>query len=294
MIAGLADYDTAALKTNRRFWLANAAMRGYTPAAGCLACYPTYPKLPPMYTVYDDIARDESPINAPIHLAVRANDLKAVRLLLERGDSPDARVLDTGEPTALHLAISLNLPDILRLLLQYGASTEARNYAYSPNSTPLTMAMSLGQVELMRLLLAHGADPNAPNDEGDHPLAVAIKLNAQPVLDTLLDAAPSLDLNAPDENGAPGLLRFIMSHKPEAVAFLLDLGADPNAVAPGSGNTPLHAAALCHQASLVELLLQYGANPCLANKRGELPQDVTTHPLCLSLLRAAAARCPHA
>jgi ankyrin repeat protein len=48
---------------------------------------------------------------------------------------------------------------------------------------------------------------------------------------------------------------------------LLLAGADPNVQDP-DGNTPLH---ISREKELTDLLLEYGANPNIRNKAGELP-----------------------
>ncbi len=243
----------------------------------------------PLTWHYDELSREQYPTYYPIHLAAEAGNLAAVQRMLERGDSPNASMDESGDTKPLHIAILTNRPDMVSLLLQHGADAEARNWVYEPNSTPLTMAMALGRTEIMRALLAGGADPNACNDKGEHPLCLAISLNNQEVLDTLLES-PDLHLDAPDDGGAPGMFGFIARREYEAAARLLELGADPNASAPGSGNTPLHAAARENLADLVQLLLLYGAHPLVRNKRGELPQELTQNETCLALLRAATEK----
>lgn len=56
--------------------------------------------------------------------------------------------------------------------------------------------------------------------------------------------------------------------RPEAVALLLELGADVNA-ANKDGGTALHAAAFLGRAEIVETLLEAGADQSLKNERGE-------------------------
>ena len=91
-------------------------------------------------------------------------------------------------------------------------------------STPLLFAARSGDVESARLLLAAGAAAN----------------------EALPDGATALTVAADSGHGAVG-------------ALLLEHGADPNAAA--IGYTPLHAAVLRGDYTLVKALLKHGANP---------------------------------
>ncbi len=240
---------------------------------------------------YDHVEFGEFPMEEPIHRATQAGDIGAVERMLLRGDSPNVSACDWWATKPLHIAILNNRADMVSLLLRHGADSESLYREYRPNSTPLTLAMELGLAGVVRALVLGGADPNAPNDEGNHPLSVAIGMKNEDVLSALLEA-PRINPDAPDEGGIPGLFRFLAAQEFEAAARLLELGADPNAAAPSSGNTPLHEAARRNLTSMVELLLLYGANPEARNLRGEPPCALTTHPHTLNLLRAASARHP--
>jgi ankyrin repeat protein len=106
-------------------------------------------------------------------------------------------------------------------------------------ATPLLFAARSGDVESAQLLLDAGADAN----------------DAQP------DGVSALVLAAHSGHGA-------------LAALLVEHGADPNALA--SGYTPLHAAILRSDTSLVKALLAHGANPNLRMTRGTpLRRDTT-------------------
>jgi ankyrin repeat protein len=127
--------------------------------------------------------------NAALHLAVAANNLQMVRLLLESGSPPDARNGNGRTPAVIAL-FGLHRwwrneeePEILDLLLNSGAEytilvaatvgDEARvreilraepslaNAADPCCRRPLSGAAAKGHTNMVRLLLDHGADPNA-------------------------------------------------------------------------------------------------------------------------------------
>src|SRR5215469_497346 len=127
--------------------------------------------------------------NGPLHLAVAADNLAMVRLLVERGSQLDAQNGNGRTPTVIALFglhrwwRNEDKPETLDLLLKSGgeykmliAATlgdEARvrdllrgdptlaNAADPCWRRPLSGAASKGHTAIVRVLLEHGADPNA-------------------------------------------------------------------------------------------------------------------------------------
>jgi hypothetical protein len=103
-------------------------------------------------------------------------------------------------------------------------------------------------VEIARELVTRGADLRARNRRGAQPLhAAAI--------------------------GAPGTANWNPTGQREVIEYLVDAGADPNAVAMG-GVTPLHRAVRNRCSAAVEALLRAGADPRSANDHGSTPSDL--------------------
>ncbi|MFD3399237.1 ankyrin repeat domain-containing protein [Kribbella sp. NPDC058693] len=114
--------------------------------------------------------------------------------------------------------------------------------------TALHAAAFAYDVDLARDLIARGADINARNRRGAQPLHAA----------TI---------------GAPGSTNWNPPAQQAVIAYLIEAGADPNAVALG-GVTPLHRAVRNRCSAAVDQLLRSGANPHLANNHGSTPADL--------------------
>lgn len=114
---------------------------------------------------------------------------------------------------------------------------------------PLVIASGKGDLEAMKLLLEHGADPNAIRYH-QHSTRQSIVISTS-------------------------LLSAVESGNVEAVRILLNHGADPNLRAQGrplrTDSRPLLQAIRCERndTEMVELLLDYGANPYDNGSRGK-------------------------
>jgi ankyrin repeat protein len=183
-----------------------------------------------------------------------------VKALIARG--ADVNASEPGhKQTALMWAASQRHPDVVQLLIEARADIRARSLTYAQTvvgeqtqragreelnytvlrggATPLLFTARVGDVESAKLLLRAGADPN----------------DSQP------DGVSALVLAAHSGNG-------------NVAAALLEHGADPNAF--GSGYSPLHAAILRSDPTLVKALLARGANPNLRMAKGTPMRRDTT------------------
>ncbi|HKC39856.1 MAG TPA: ankyrin repeat domain-containing protein [Gemmatimonadales bacterium] len=173
----------------------------------------------------------------PIHyvcytaLGARAGDLAAIALrLMSLGADPNTRF-----PWLHH--------NVRRPVL-WGASRHVR-------SLPLVAA-----------LLDAGADPN---DGVTLPLAASAGDIA--VLEALRARGANVD-QAWATDGATSLYAILnWSRTPDGVVWLLEHGADPNAVFAENGETPLHVVARAWDVPLAQAMLAHGAD--IARKRGD-------------------------
>src|SRR5437660_7178707 len=117
---------------------------------------------------------------------------------------------------------------------------EIAHYLYA-GDTALHMAAAAFRRPVAELLVAHGADCRARNRRGAEPLHYAADAN-----------------------------RWEPAAQAETIAYLLSVGADPNAL-DSSGVAPLHRAVRTRSLAAVRALLDGGANVRLKNKTGSTP-----------------------
>lgn len=112
----------------------------------------------------------------------------------------------------------------------------------------------------------------------------------------LLEAlARGADIHASDKNGVTALHHAVRFRSPTAVRILIEHGADVNQACRRNGSTPLHRAVTQTGApgtsgkaqaarEIVELLLEAGADPRVANKSGKTPVEYVSDETIRSLL----------
>ncbi|MCE2543459.1 MAG: ankyrin repeat domain-containing protein [Acidobacteria bacterium] len=154
---------------------------------------------------------------------------------------------------------NLDSLNFVRELVARGADVNARitveprngyrNALNRVGATPLMMAARLADAPLMRVLLELGADPDMANEDDS----------------TLLMVAAGLGIHSPGED--PGTETEAL----ECVQLALELGGDVNAI-DANNETALHGAAYRGANSIVELLVEHGADTFdVENARGWTP-----------------------
>jgi ankyrin repeat protein/tetratricopeptide (TPR) repeat protein len=192
--------------------------------------------------------------SAEIHDRVKANDLAAVKGLIE-ADPQVVNLVDEGRRTPLHWAARGGNPEMIRLLVEKGADVNAGD---ENGIAPLHSLASRGHVEGARVLLAGGADVNKamPNRQTAIYLA-ALQKDLEMVR---LLGEHKADLEHVDDYGRTVLVlasREMTSL--EMVRLLLDLGAHVNA-ADRWQDTALTLAAWRGTGDVVNLLLDRQAS----------------------------------
>ena len=239
----------------------------------------------------------------PLLFAARSGDLASAQMLLEAG--ADANDAQPDGVSALVLAAHSGHGAVAALLLDHGADANALAGGY----TPLHAAILRSDVALVKALLAHGADPdlrlargtplrrdttdwNLPKTlVGATPYLLAAKFLEPEIIAVLAAAGADRRLTMPDGADALMLAAGLRSSRaasrrgieiidfgkvePESrvrdtVAAVLALSADVNA-ASRSGDSALHIAAALGYDTVVQLLVDHGADVNVRNTRGVTP-----------------------
>ncbi len=161
----------------------------------------------------------------------------------------------------------MRIPPSGRLVLLASLALTACGAPQHP--TPLSRAAAAGRLADVRALLADGAQPNP---EGDECVALvgAARAGHLDVARTLIAAGARLNARDPCNNGWTALITAIHTHQMTMVEFLLEAGADPNMALP-SGFTALMMAAGYGEPSVVRLLLAHGADARARTRDGRTP-----------------------
>jgi ankyrin repeat protein len=162
-----------------------------------------------------DISTTESRKRTLVHMAAKADNAQAIRLLLDLG--ADIAAEDYRRNTPLHLACDAAAVRASQLLLSTSAPIDARNSMdFLPIHAAARGLRDFGQrVEIVVMLLDAGSDINAETNAGRTPLFFAATCGNASLVDLLLTRGANPDLvppNEPDlrtaagENGFPDVV----------------------------------------------------------------------------------------
>lgn len=210
----------------------------------------------------------------------RVSAMQFGKLLLDHGANPNARIAWKEMPMTKGLGTTRNPPDI----------NLGRHHLSLVGATPYYCAARNGDVAFMQLLVDHGADPKLNTQVGVTPLMAAAGLDyyegespgpltGVPEAERLEAVKLALklggDINAKTHFGDYPMIgdaeSTLMTY-PKNMDDLLNLGVgDPR----WDGMTALHGAVLSNQPSLVQYLVDQGAQIDIKNRLGWTPLMMT-------------------
>ena len=217
------------------------------------------------------------PIDQKLFEAIRKNDPKEVKRLLDKGANPNAT--EANDWPAIVEAAGQSL-EVVKLLVAKGAKIDARQS--DQGWTALTRSITDHRSDVMLYLLARGADPTIAMNDGATPLHMAVRFGDLKAVEALLKRNVNVDARTKEEPRTvhssendeqianffePGYrqsgrtpLFELNPWRQDIAKLLLDAGGDPKAT-DDNGWTLLHEAAKYGSVPSVEKLLKLGLDP---------------------------------
>ena len=199
--------------------------------------------------------------------AIRANDLRQIKALLDQGVSANAEGLDGITP--LMVAAETGSVDAMKMLIDRSADVNARN---TYGSTALMWSVT--DLKKVRLLLDHGADVNVAARSGRTALIIASFANPSAEVVRIM-LAKGANVAVMDQRKVTPLNAATFGNDTATVRLLLDASADINTADTFIGLTPLINASGNRNLEAVKLLLAKGANVNAVSKTQDLPKIQT-------------------
>ncbi|OBT38706.1 hypothetical protein VE00_10952 [Pseudogymnoascus sp. WSF 3629] len=236
---------------------------------------------------------DSNKETSALLMAVSANSLESVNLLLEAGAKANTDMVFDMCYSPVQLAVGNKQQDVARRLLDCGSNPNSVTTAKLPDGiyryswlktdirTPLQIAVHNEDIEMIRILFRYNADPNATftgDDEiyrelyewykqdnefdlrGRTPLQEATMQGSKEIVELLLEHGANINSPPVGGSGATALQYAAMQGFLGIAHLLLENGAEVNAPpAEDDGRTALEGAAEHGRIDMVQLLLNAGA-----------------------------------
>jgi len=225
-----------------------------------------------------DVNEKDKDGRTPLHSAAREGEMEAVKLLVEAG--ADLNCTDKDGQTPASLAMAEDHKGIVELLVSKGADVSLHVAAY------------LGDLARVRSLVDKGADIEEVR-LGVTPLFQSlIKRFNKEVAAFLLDKGANP--NSTSNNNATLLHEWAWGGDIDLgvsiIEFLIERGANVNALQGESRWTPLHSACSQGRPKIAEVLIKHGANIEAKDRSGQTPLHYAIENEHLDTVRALAAK----
>jgi len=123
---------------------------------------------------------------------------------------------------------------------------------------------------LHEIIAAEPASLQQTDERGSTPLLLASYLGQEDTTRALVEAGADLDVCGPT---GTALMGVSFKGYPDLARYLLGAGADPEVRHPMAGATAIIFAAMFDRADLVDILLEYGADPTVKDAGGLTAAD---------------------
>ncbi|KAH9514926.1 Ankyrin repeat and SAM domain-containing protein 3 [Bulinus truncatus] len=209
-------------------------------------------------------------------LSFEASDEASENELLERSLSvwrgSCAIEWEDFTPIALdiHTACSIGHFEYVRSIILNGDGQKDRKNR--GGWTPLMYASYIGHDNIVNLLIKEGCNMNMKNPRGHTPLMLAASCGNDGVARLLVRNRAQLEVS--DKNGWTALFHATYAGHQNFVAFLLEVGANKDAIEPSSGMTPFMVAAAEGHEIIVQLFLQHGVNVNAKAHNGDMARTL--------------------
>ncbi|KAI0886863.1 uncharacterized protein GGS22DRAFT_158880 [Annulohypoxylon maeteangense] len=222
-----------------------------------------------------DIECQDGQDATPLLLACLGEQMRTVRVLLDRGANPDHIATDSANYRALHIAARQGNEPLVRVLLEAGSSENAR--LKKPMwDTPLHLAIYHSQndtqyAQTVNTLLEFGADVDALNGNNMTPLHIVIKESKdENIAKSLVRFGANID-KLDGEDYSP-LYYAIKENSPMASILW-----DPRGIMKDRGVSVLFAAASQGKVLRVQQLLKAGYDKTEQDSWGRTAFDVASN-----------------
>ncbi|WP_375333842.1 ankyrin repeat domain-containing protein [Candidatus Tisiphia endosymbiont of Xenochironomus xenolabis] len=202
----------------------------------------------------------------PLHVAMQKKHPEVAEELLARG--ADVNIVDAGGWIALHWGVNLEDINIVKNILTKGTNINAKSIV---GVTPLFCAVSNGNKLITELLISKQADSNIPSNEGTLPWHIASFKGFIEIMKILAPTILDIDYKTTNSEQYTALWLASQQGHVDIVKWLIDKGADINAIRQSDGRTVLQAAICKEQLQVVECLIANGVNINKADKDGASP-----------------------
>lgn len=205
---------------------------------------------------------------------ISKNDISLIKKYIS--DGKDINTLDGDGYTMLHNSVRLNKLEIVEMLIENKANLDIKTA--DKGMTALALVCELGNIILIERIIKAGANVNLVNKEFNQPIWILLNNRGDDYQDAIILL---LKNNAQVKNSNQGdvfLEKLVEFEDVKFVRRVLDLGLlNVNEIGV-SGDAPIHVACIMGKKDMVEILLEYKADPNI------ISEDFLDHTPLLSLL----------